>query len=140
MSKREAASKNYVDKKFNDPSMIKNSTHVGFNDKNLDEVRFIRVNSMPILEEQLSPKLFVDQAISDGVDESSLLRSDPDEKLDLDEQNSIVLYFTLTLPKTIIEKPTKNMLIKNLLNLVYYETVLMLTSMIKFSITSDLLK
>ena len=30
---REAASKNDVDKKFNDPSIIKNTTHVDFNDK-----------------------------------------------------------------------------------------------------------
>ena len=46
--------------------------------------------------------------ISDGVDESSLLRLDPDEKLRLDEQDSIALNSTLTLPKTIIELPTKS--------------------------------
>ena len=36
ISIREAASKNYVDNKSNDPSIIKNTAHVGFNDKNLD--------------------------------------------------------------------------------------------------------
>ena len=39
--------KNYVDKKFNNPSIIKNTTHADFSDKNLDNVRFIKVNSMP---------------------------------------------------------------------------------------------
>ena len=40
------------------------------------------------------------------MDNSSLFRLDPDEKLNLDEQNSIVLKSTLTLPKTIKELPT----------------------------------
>ena len=37
----EAVSKNYVDKKFNDPSIIKNTSLVDSNDKNLDNVRFV---------------------------------------------------------------------------------------------------
>ena len=37
-----------------------------------------------------------------------MLRLDPVEKLKLDEQASIVLNSTLTLPKTIIELPTKS--------------------------------
>ena len=41
---REPCSKNYVDNKFNDPSMIKNTTHVDFNDKNQDNVHSIKVN------------------------------------------------------------------------------------------------
>ena len=95
-------------KKFNGPSISKSTTHVAFDDKNLNNVRFIKVNSIPTPEEQLTPKLYVDQAISDGIHESSLLRLDPDEKLILDEQDSIVLISTLTLPKTIIELPTKS--------------------------------
>ena len=51
----------------------------------------------------MTAKLYVDNSI----DESSLLRLDPDEKLKLDEQDSIVLNSTLTSPKTIIEIPTK---------------------------------
>ena len=105
---REAASKSYVDNKYNDPSIIKNTCLVDFNDKTLNSVRFIKVNSMPTLEEQLTPKLYVDQAILDSVDESSLLKLDPDGKVRLDEQDSIVLNSTLTLPKTIIELPTKS--------------------------------
>ena len=66
---------------------------------------------MPTLEEQLSPKLYVDQAISDGLDNSSLLRLDTNEKLKLDEQNSITLNSSLTLPKTIIENLLNHMLI-----------------------------
>ena len=81
------------------------------NDKNLDNVHSIKMNSIPTLEGQLTPKVYVDQAISDGVSASSLLRLDPDEKLD--EKISIVLNSTLTLPKTIIEVPTKSLVDKN---------------------------
>ena len=107
-TKIELPTKNYVDKKSDDPSVIKNPTHVDFNDKNLDNVRFIKVNSFPAIPEHLTAKKFVDQAICYSVDESSLLRLDPNEKLNLDEQDSILLNFTLTSPKTIIEIPTKN--------------------------------
>ena len=41
------------------------------------------------------------------MDESSLLRLDPDELLKLDEQESKILNSTLTSPKTIIQLPTK---------------------------------
>ena len=52
----EAASKNYVDNKFNDPSIIKNTAHVEFNGKSLDNVRFVKVNSMPAVGEHLTAK------------------------------------------------------------------------------------
>ena len=102
---QDACSKHYVDNKFNDPSIIKNTAHVDFNDKNLDNVRFVKVNSMPAVGEHLTAKYYVDNAISKAIDESSLLRFDPDEKL---EQDSIILNSTLTSPKTILEIPTKN--------------------------------
>ena len=41
------------------------------------------------------------------MNEPSLSRLDPDEKLKLDEQDSKILNSTLTSPKTIIEIPTK---------------------------------
>ena len=41
ISRRESASKYYVDNKINDASIMKDSAHVGFNYKNLDDVRFI---------------------------------------------------------------------------------------------------
>ena len=104
----EAVSKNYVDNKFNDPSIMRNNTHVDFNDENVENVRFINVYSMPAVGEHLAAKYYVDYAISNSVDESSLLRLDPDEKLKLDEQDSVILKSNLTSRKTIIELPTKS--------------------------------
>ena len=102
---QDACSKHYVDNKFNNPSIIKNTAHVDFNDKNLDNVRFVKVNSMPAVGQHLTAKYYVDNAISKTIDESSSLRLDPDEKL---KQDTIVLNSTLTTPKTILELPTKN--------------------------------
>ena len=99
--------KSYVDNKFDDPSLFKNTDHVDFNNKNLDNVHSVKVNSFPTFEEQLTPKIYVDNAIFDGVKEQSQLRLDPEEKLNLDEKDSIVLNSTLTTPNTIIELPTK---------------------------------
>ena len=44
ISIREAASKNYVDNLFNDSSILKNTAHIGLNDRNITNARFIRVN------------------------------------------------------------------------------------------------
>ena len=41
ISIREAASKNYVDNKFNKPSVIKNTSHIDLNDKSIINARFI---------------------------------------------------------------------------------------------------
>ena len=60
--KIELPTKNYVNKKFNDPSIMKDTAHVDFNKKNLDNVRFANLNSMPAVREQLTPKYYVDQA------------------------------------------------------------------------------
>ena len=62
ISIREAAAKNYVDYKFNDAGILKNSAHVDFNDKNLNNVRFIKISSFPAIPEQqkfMSIKLFL---------------------------------------------------------------------------------
>ena len=48
-----------VDRKLNDPIIIRNNTHVDFNDKNLDNVRFGKANSMPAVREHLTPKHYV---------------------------------------------------------------------------------
>ena len=42
------------------------------------------------------------------MDETTLLRLDPDEKLKLDEQSSIIFNSSSTSPKTIIEIPNKS--------------------------------
>ena len=104
ISTQEAASKNYVDDKFNDPSIIKVSAHINLNDRNITSARFIQVDQWPQIDSHLTAKLYVDNAISDSVDEPSLLRLDPDEKL---KQDSIILNSTSTSPKTIIELTTK---------------------------------
>ena len=57
---------------------------------------------MPAVGEHLTAKYYVDDAIYHRVHESSLLRLDPNEKLKLDEHDSIILNSTLTSPKTII--------------------------------------
>ena len=75
-----------------DPSIRRYSAHVDFNEKNLDNVRFNKVKSLPAITEHLRAKIYVDQAISYSADESSWLRLDLDEKLKLDEQDSIFLF------------------------------------------------
>ena len=101
----EPVSKSYVDKKSNDPSIIKNTAHIDLNDRNITNARFFQVNQLCQIDSQSTPDIYVDNAISDAIDESSLLRLDPDEKM---EQDSIIPNSTLTLPKTILEIPTKN--------------------------------
>ena len=105
---KEVPTKSYIDKKFNDPSIIENTAHVDFNDKNLDNVRFVKVNSMHAVGEHFTAKYYVDDVIFRSVHELSLLSLDPEGKLKLDEQDSISLNFTLPFPKTILEIPTKS--------------------------------
>ena len=52
----ETLSKTFIVYKPNDPSIIKNTAHVDFNDKTLDNLRFVKVNSMPAVREHLNPK------------------------------------------------------------------------------------
>ena len=105
ISIREIVPKNYVDNLFNNPCIVKNTAQIDLNDRNITNARFIQVNQLPQIDSHLTAKLYVDKAISDSIDESSLLRLDTDEKL---TQDTIFLNSTLTSPKTIIEIPTKN--------------------------------
>ena len=111
ISIREAASKKYVNKKFNDASVIKNTTQTDFNDKNHNNVRFIKLSSFTAIPEHLTSKMYVDQAISHYVIDSSLLSLDPDGKLKLNEENSLILNYTLRSPKTIKKYVLNHMLI-----------------------------
>ena len=77
----------------------KNRAHVEFNDKKFKNVRFVRVNSMPAVGENLTAKAYVDQAFSNYIEESSLLKLDLDEKLKLDELDAIILISSLISPK-----------------------------------------
>ena len=100
---REGVSKKFIYNNFHDPSILKNTTHVDFNNKKLNKLRFIKINKLPDFPEHLTAKFYHDQAISDGVDEPSLLKLHPSEKLGLDELDSIVFNSTLTLPKMILD-------------------------------------
>ena len=74
ISIREAASKNYVDKLFNDPSILKNNAHIDLKDRNITNARFIQVNQLPQIDSHLTAKLYVDNSI----DESSLVKNNKD--------------------------------------------------------------
>ena len=61
----EVLTRNYNDNEFNDPSIMKNTDHVDFNDKNLDNVGSVITNKRPGLENHLTPKLYVHNNVSD---------------------------------------------------------------------------
>ena len=61
-------------KKINNSSVLKNSAHVDFSEKSLDNVRFVKVNSMPAVGDHLTAEYDVDQAVFKSVNETSLLR------------------------------------------------------------------
>ena len=71
VSIREAASKNYVDNLFIDPSIVKNNAHIDLNDRNITNARFIQVNQLPQIDSHLTAKLYFDNSI----DEPSLIRN-----------------------------------------------------------------
>ena len=71
---QDACSKNYVDNKFNDPSIIKNNAHIDLNDRNITNARFIQVNQLPQIDSHLTAKLYVDNAIN----EATLVRNNQD--------------------------------------------------------------
>ena len=62
-TKNELPTKKFVNKKFNDPCVIKYTAHVDFNDEYLDDVIFGKVNNMPAVREDFTRKNYVDQAI-----------------------------------------------------------------------------
>ena len=87
---REAASKNYVDSLFNDPSIIKNTEHIDLNDRNITNCRFLSVNQLPQIDSHLTAKLYVDTEI----DQPSLVRNNKDNDFgnyNLTNINSITL-------------------------------------------------
>ena len=86
ISIREAASKNYVDTFFNHRSMI-NNAHVEFNDKSLDNVKFVKANSLPAVSQHLTPKEYLDN----DIDEPTLVRINQDNYFNLNNINSITL-------------------------------------------------
>ena len=71
ISIREPAPKHYVDILVNDPGIIKDTTHIDLNDRNVTNARFIQVNQIPQIDSHLTAKLYVD----DSIDEPSLVRN-----------------------------------------------------------------
>ena len=103
ISIREAASKNYVDNLFNDPSVIKNTEQIDLNDRNITNARYIQVNQWPEINSHLTLRLYVDNA----VDESSLVRNNQDNDFinnNLTNINSITLNTQAVNDKQVITK------------------------------------
>ena len=63
---------------------------------------------MPQIDSHSTAKLYVDDANYNCVDESTLLRLDPDGKLNLEDHDCIIPNSSLTSLKTIVEIPTKS--------------------------------
>ena len=73
----QAKSKAHVVNMFSNPSKMKNSAQVDFNDKNLNNVRFVKINSLPS-PRAFNTKYYVDEAISNSIDELTLVRTNGD--------------------------------------------------------------
>ena len=85
ISIREAASKNFVDKLFNDSSILKNTAHIDLNDRNIIYARYIQVNQLPQIDCHLTAKLYVDKAIV----ESSLVRNNQEKDFNSNKLTNI---------------------------------------------------
>ena len=89
---QDACNKNYADIKFNDSSIIKNSTHLDLNDRNITNARFIQVNQLPQIDSHITAKLYVDREIN----QTSLVRNIQD--IDFGNYNLTIIN-TITLNK-----------------------------------------
>ena len=56
VSIREAASKNSVDNKINDPSSVKDFTEVDLKDEKVENTKFVNVNYQPAVDSHLTSK------------------------------------------------------------------------------------
>ena len=74
ISIRQAASKNYVNNLFNDPSIFKNTEQIDLNDRNITNATFMQVNQWLQMDSYLTAKLYVDTEI----DQSSSVRNNQD--------------------------------------------------------------
>ena len=104
----DAVCKSYVDSLFNDSSLLKKTEHIDLNDRNITNARFFQVNQLPQIDSHLTAKLYVDNAISDSVEELSLLRLYPEAISKLYGRGFIVLDSTETSPRTSLEIPIKD--------------------------------
>ena len=56
ISIREATTKIYVDNFFNDPGIIKNTSHIDLNDRNITNARFFQNIELPQIDSHLTAK------------------------------------------------------------------------------------
>ena len=92
INKKDVCSKNFVDNKFNDPSIIKNSELIDLNDKNITNARFIQVNYLRQIDSHSTTKLYVDTEI----DQMSLVRNNQDNDFN---NNNLTNLSSITLNK-----------------------------------------
>ena len=62
---QDVVEKSYVHDMENNHIVTGNTKPVEFNDKNVDNVRFDKLNSPPAVREQLTPKLYVNQSVNE---------------------------------------------------------------------------
>ena len=89
ISIREASSENFVDDNFNYPSILESTAHFHFDDRNLDNLRFVKVNSLRAVSEHLTTTQYVDNAL----DEIKLVRSSRNSDLENNEVSNISHFF-----------------------------------------------
>ena len=65
-----------IDTFFNDPSILKNNSHVDFKYKNFDNNRFLKLNSYPAIDEHLTAKCYVDQSMDGPTLDRKIKESD----------------------------------------------------------------
>ena len=58
ISIRDAFSKNYVDKLFNDPSVLKKDTDIDLSDVKSEKIKFCQINYQPNVSSHLTPKMY----------------------------------------------------------------------------------
>ena len=81
----DCCNKKYVDDLINDSSIIKNTSHINLNDRNITNVRFISVNQLPQIDSHLTAKLYVDNL----VDNTSIIRNNTDNNLNNNKLTNI---------------------------------------------------
>ena len=73
----DAVCKSVENSGLNDPRLKRNTAHVDLSDENLDNVRFIKLNSLPAIGEHLTAKCYVDQSVQ----EPTLVRNNEDNNV-----------------------------------------------------------
>ena len=72
---------------FSDSSIIKNTSHVDFNDKKLYNVRFLKINTSLAVNQHLILKQNVD--VDDAIEEKSLVKNNKDKEFNFYDLTNI---------------------------------------------------